>query len=71
MSVGYSKAGWNPDSAVRDFGDRTEANRALEQGNEQWHHVSLCFDSGLKDLKRKVKAVSLFHPLAHPSNPVQ
>lgn len=61
----------NRDYVVRDFGDRTEANAALEREKHQWHRVSLIFDSGLPDCQRKVLAVSLFHPKAEPSNPVK
>ncbi|KAH0496386.1 hypothetical protein TgHK011_003749 [Trichoderma gracile] len=63
------RADKHADYVVRDFACREEANDALEQGTEQWHHVSLCFDAGLRDCKRRVEAVSLFHPLAEPSNP--
>ncbi|PTB73133.1 hypothetical protein M440DRAFT_1362307 [Trichoderma longibrachiatum ATCC 18648] len=59
----------SPDYVVKDFADRAEANDALKQGIEHWYHVSLCFDAGLMDCKRRVEAVSLFHPLAEPSNP--
>ncbi|KAL6861020.1 hypothetical protein J3F83DRAFT_767824 [Trichoderma novae-zelandiae] len=65
------RADMNPDYVVKDFGDRAEANDALKQGSERWHHVGLCFDAGLLDCKRKVEAVSLFHPLADPSNPLR
>ncbi|KAL7809835.1 P-loop containing nucleoside triphosphate hydrolase protein [Trichoderma aethiopicum] len=63
------RADMNPNYVVKDFGDREEADDALKQGIEHWHHVSLCLDAGLKDCKRRVEAVSLFHPLAEPSNP--
>lgn len=61
----------NRNYVVRDFSDRTEADCALKQGSEQWHNVALCFDSGLADCERRVRAVSLFHPLAQPSNPTK
>lgn len=61
----------NREYVVRDFGDRTEANAALKREKDQWHSVSLIFDSGLPDCQRRVLAVSLFHPKAEPSNPVK
>ncbi|KAM0249672.1 hypothetical protein ACHAQJ_008969 [Trichoderma viride] len=59
-----------PDFEVQVFADRRAANIALRKGKDNWTGVSLEFDDLLKDYKRKVDAVNLFHPDAQPSNPV-
>ncbi|KAK0756460.1 hypothetical protein N5P37_010932 [Trichoderma harzianum] len=56
-----------PDFEVHVFNSRATANAALREDHNRWNSVSLKFDDQIKECKRKVDAVCMFHPQAQPS----
>ncbi|UKZ82968.1 hypothetical protein TrVFT333_010769 [Trichoderma virens FT-333] len=57
-----------PDFDVLVFSDRRAANIAFDQDEDSWNLVSLEFNPHVKECKRNVDAVCMFHPRAPPSN---
>ncbi|KAL6699417.1 P-loop containing nucleoside triphosphate hydrolase protein [Trichoderma pleuroticola] len=57
-----------PEFNVSVFRDRRTANSWFEWDQDNWNSVSLEFNPHLKECKRNVDAVCMFHPQAQPSN---
>ncbi|KAL7955999.1 hypothetical protein V8C34DRAFT_306941 [Trichoderma compactum] len=57
-----------PDFNVCVFRDRRTANDWFQWDEDNWNSVSLEFNPHLKECKRNVDAVCMFHPQAQPSN---
>ncbi|KAL6798046.1 P-loop containing nucleoside triphosphate hydrolase protein [Trichoderma sp. SZMC 28012] len=57
-----------PDFDICVFSDRKSANRSFGRTQYSWNSVSLEFNPHLKECKRNVDAVCMFHPQAQPSN---
>ncbi|KAL7931497.1 P-loop containing nucleoside triphosphate hydrolase protein [Trichoderma chlorosporum] len=57
-----------PDFEVHVFNSRRAADNAFEEDEDSWNCVSLEFNPQIKECKRTVEAVCMFHPHAQPWN---
>ncbi|PNP83871.1 hypothetical protein FNYG_02559 [Fusarium nygamai] len=55
---------------LKTFEDRQSASEALLLGEKSWNYISLGFHCEFNQCQHQVEAALLFHPQAHPYNPI-